>query len=102
MNTKDLISFLQVCQDGSITKAAKALYITPQGLSKIIINLEQELKIPLFYRTSTGLTQTEYGELLLERAKHIISELDDIEHFFNNFNNITGQISLASSYGVIA
>jgi len=36
MNTKDLISFLQVCQDGSITKAAKALYITPQGLSKII------------------------------------------------------------------
>lgn len=102
MNTKDLISFLQVCQDGSITKAAKSLFITPQGLSKIIINLENELKIPLFYRTPTGISPTEYGELLMEKARHIISELDEIEHHYSNLNNITGQISLASSYGVIA
>ncbi len=102
MNTKDLISFLQVCHDGSITKAAKSLYITPQGLSKIIINLEQELKIPLFYRTPTGLTLTEYGEILMERAKHIISELGDIENYFNNIDNATGKLTLASSYGVIA
>lgn len=102
MNTKDLKSFLQVCKDGSITKAAKSLYITPQGLSKIIINLEQELQIPLFYRTANGLTLSEYGELLLEKAKYIISELEGIENYFTNLNNITGQIKLASSYGVIA
>lgn len=102
MDTKDLNSFLQVCRDGSITKAAKALYITPQGLSKIIINLEQELNIPLFYRTANGLTLTEYGELLMERAKHIISELDEISNYFNNIQNITGQINLASAYGIIA
>lgn len=102
MNTKDLNSFLQVCQDGSITKAAKSLYITPQGLSKIIINLEQELNVPLFYRTANGLTLTEYGELLVERAKHLISELEEISTYFNNINNISGQINLASAYGVIA
>lgn len=102
MDTKDLVCFLQVCQDGSITKAAKSLYITPQGLSKIIINLEQELKIPLIYRTPTGVIPTEYGELLMEKARHIISELEDIQNHFNNADNITGEISLASSYGVIA
>ncbi|MGD9569261.1 MAG: LysR family transcriptional regulator [Sedimentibacter sp.] len=102
MNTKDLISFLQVCHDGSITKAAKALFITPQGLSKIIINLEQELNFPLFYRNGNGLTLTEYGVLLEERARHLISELDEIENYFNNLNNVTGQINLASAYGVIA
>lgn len=102
MNTKDLKCFLQVCSDGSITKAAKSLFITPQGLSKIIINLEQELKIPLFYRTPNGLNITEYGELLQEKAKHIISELEGIEIYFDNLDNISGQISLASSYGVIA
>lgn len=102
MNTKDLKSFLQVCHDGSITKAAKSLFITPQGLSKIIINLEKELNIPLFYRTGNGLTLTEYGTLLEERAKHLISEIDEIENYFNNLNNISGQINLASSYGVIA
>lgn len=102
MDTKDLKCFLQVCHDGSITKAAKALYITPQGLSKIIINLEQELNITLFYRTANGLSLTEYGELLMKRSKHIISELDEIVNYFNNHNNITGQINLASAYGVIA
>jgi len=102
MNTKDLKSFLQVCHDGSLTKAAKSLYITPQGLSKIIINLEEELNIPLFYRTANGLTLTEHGELLMRRAKHIISELEEIENYYTNYNNISGQISLASAYGVIA
>lgn len=102
MNTKDLNCFLQVCYDGSITKAAKALYITPQGLSKIIKNLEQELNTTLFYRTANGLSLTEYGVLLMKRAKHIISELDEIVNYFNNHNNITGQINLASAYGVIA
>lgn len=102
MDTKDLKCFLHVCREGSITKAAKLLFITPQGLSKIIINLEQELKIPLFYRTPTGLTLTEYGELLEEKAKHIISELEEIESFYDNLDNIGGQINLASAYGVIA
>ncbi len=102
MDTKDLNSFLQVCRDGSITKAAKSLYITPQGLSKIIINLEQELNIPLFYRTTNGLTLTEYGEVLIERAKHIVSELEEIENYYTNYINISGQLSLASAYGVIA
>lgn len=102
MDTKDLKCFLQVCRHGSINKAAKSLFITPQGLSKIIINLEQELKISLFYRTANGLILTEYGELLEERAKHIISELDEIENYYNNLENISGQLSLASAYGVIA
>lgn len=102
MDTKDLKCFLQVCNDGSITKAAKALYITPQGLSKIIINLEQELNIPLFYRSANGLILTEYGDLLMKKAKHIIFELDEIVNYFNNHNNISGQINLASAYGVIA
>jgi len=102
MDTKDLNSFLQVCRDGSITKAAKSLYITPQGLSKIIINLEQELNIPLFYRAANGLTLTEHGEILAERAKHIISELEEMENYYTNYINISGQLSLASAYGVIA
>lgn len=102
MDTKDLKSFLQVCEDGSITQAAKSLYITPQGLSKIIINLEHELKIPLFYRTAKGLTLTEHGELLKKRARHIISELEEIENYHKNYDNISGQINLASAYGVIA
>lgn len=102
MDTKDLKCFLQVCVDGSLTKAAKALYITPQGLSKIIINLERELNSQLFYRTSSGLKITEVGVILKEKARHIISELEEIKDYDSLIKNISGEIHLASSYGVIA
>lgn len=39
MDTKDLRYFRQVYEDKSINQAAKQLFITPQGLSRIITKL---------------------------------------------------------------
>lgn len=36
MNTKDLRAFLTIYELKSITKAAQKLFITPQGLSKVL------------------------------------------------------------------
>lgn len=102
MNSKDLISFLQICKEKSITKAAKALFITPQGLSKIIKNLEAELNVPLFYRNPNGIILTEYGKLLEDRAKPIIEYLDGIQSEFNRMLEMDkGKINLASAYGIL-
>ena len=43
MTIKDLSYFLQVCRSGSINGAARSLYISAQGLSRILKNLEDEL-----------------------------------------------------------
>lgn len=43
MDTKDLTCFIKICEEKSINKAASQLYITPQGLSKVIRNLETSL-----------------------------------------------------------
>ena len=42
MDLKELEYFKMVCEQKSITKAAHALYMTPQGLSRIIKNIENE------------------------------------------------------------
>ena len=55
MNTKDLKCFQTVYEEGSIHQAARKLYITPQGLSKNIRLLENELGAQLFERTKKGL-----------------------------------------------
>lgn len=102
MDTKELICFLQVYKHKSITKAANELFITPQGLSKIIKNLEIQLNVDLFYRTGTGLKATKYGEILQDKAKHIIKELDDIKNDFMYINQKKGNLSLVSSYGVLS
>lgn len=51
MNIDDLKCFEAVYREGSIHKAAKHLFITPQGLGKNIRNLENELGTLLFLRS---------------------------------------------------
>ncbi len=48
MNMKDLNVFITVAEEENLTKASKLLYMTPQGVSKIIKNLESENDCELF------------------------------------------------------
>lgn len=52
----------KVVEYGSISAAAKILYITPQGLSQAIQQLERELCVPIFSRNGNRLRLTAYGE----------------------------------------
>lgn len=73
--------FIKVCKDKSFSKAAENLHISQQGLSKTIKNLEDELEISLFYRSSKGVRPTEFGNLLLERSLKIVNEFDLMINF---------------------
>ena len=56
---------------GSFTKAAKKLFMTPQGLSKSIKSLEEELGTELLSRSSKGVSLTENGHVFLESAQSL-------------------------------
>jgi len=73
--------FIQVCNDKSFSKAAENLHISQQGLSKAIKNLEDEMKISLFYRSTKGVKPTEFGKLLLERSRKVVCEFDLMTDF---------------------
>lgn len=72
MDTKDIRSFRLVYEERSVNQAAKQLFITPQGLSRIIHKLEEELQIVLFERTKGGMVPTECGGLFLRTESGII------------------------------
>lgn len=55
MNIKDLNTFITVAENKNLTRASKLLYMTPQGVSKIIKNLESESDCELFLRTGNGM-----------------------------------------------
>ena len=76
MELRQLRYFLQVYRDGSILKAAQHIAISQQALSKSIALLEQEVGVPLFSRSSRGLTPTETGELLHELSQPIVDAMD--------------------------
>ena len=80
MNTKVLKCFQTVYEERSISRAARRLYITPQGLSKNIRQLEEELKAVLFVRTAQGMEPTESGRFLYERSERIVRQLEEMEN----------------------
>lgn len=79
MNTVALRYALEVNRTHSITKAAQNLYMGQPNLSRAIRELEKDLGITLFERTTKGVAPTEKGRLFLEKAETILSQLDELE-----------------------
>ena len=63
--------FILVSETGSISQAAEKLYITQQGLSRIISNLEKEFGTPLFIRNNNRIKLTEAGTRAVAWARKI-------------------------------
>ena len=76
MNQRQLSYFLEVYKQRSISAAAKSLFISPQGLSKTILSLEDELGVKLFIRGKNQITPTREAINLTSHAKAILSEYE--------------------------
>lgn len=72
MDVIQLHYFRTIVEQGSLNKAAEALYISRQGLTKIIRKMEQELGAQLFDVTGTGAVPTRFAEALYERSEDYI------------------------------
>lgn len=68
--------FCEVAKYSSFSKAAKSLYMTQPAVSQAIMQLEGELGIRLFTRTSRGVILTDEGKLLFEYANSAINLID--------------------------
>lgn len=82
MNIKHLKYALEVAKTGSINKAAENLYIDQPNLSRAIKELEADLNITIFERSSKGIIVTAEGERLLQYSRIILKELDEMEEMF--------------------
>ncbi|GAA0681780.1 MULTISPECIES: LysR family transcriptional regulator [Clostridium] len=65
--------FCMVGKHKSFSKAAKELYMTQPAVSQSIMQLEDELEIRLFTRTSKGVILTNEGKLIYEYANSAIN-----------------------------
>lgn len=78
MNQKQLAYFLAVYDAGSIQAAADRLYITRQGVSRALRQLEDELAQPLFTRTVSGIAPTDFARSILPHVRQLLNEYDYI------------------------
>lgn len=76
LDLKQLQYFISVTEQMNFSKAAEKLHISQPSLSNAIKKLEHEIGSPLLNRNTRNLQLTEAGELLYERAKVIIKNME--------------------------
>ena len=101
MDTRDIRCFRLVYEEQSIHKAAKQLFITPQGLSRIIQKLESELQLSLFRRTAQGVVPTESGSYFYQQSQTLIYQLDDMKVKLQNLHDMEQRFRLGFSCGIL-
>ncbi|KPN96217.1 LysR family transcriptional regulator [Lysinibacillus sp. ZYM-1] len=76
MDIKQLQYFIAVSEHMNFSKAAERLHISQPSLSNAIKKLEHEIGSPLLDRNTRNLQLTEAGEVLFERAKVIVKNME--------------------------
>ncbi|NJM35952.1 MAG: LysR family transcriptional regulator [Rhodomicrobium sp.] len=90
--------FCRGCARGSFVGAARALGVTPSGVSRKISRYVDRLGDRLFNRTTCALSLTEAGEILYEKCADILSSVEDVESAIGNFRNAAvGALRVAAS-----
>lgn len=87
MNLLHLKYVIEVAKAGSISKAANNLYMNQPHLSKTIKDLEENMQIIIFERTSKGVVPTKKGAEFIERAKSIIMQVDEMEAMYRSYDD---------------
>jgi len=96
MTLRHLKIFITVADLGSMTAAAKALYIAQPTVSQSISELEDYYGIKLFDRLSKKLFITEKGSQLLSYARHITDLVNEMEYVMKNPDK-SGTIKVGAS-----
>ena len=79
MDLKQLRYFSAVVEQGSISAAARALFMSQPPLSTQVRQLEKELGVQLFSRDGHKLTLTPAGKLLYDRAQGLLDTAQSVE-----------------------
>ncbi len=78
MDIKQFRYFIEAARCNNIQDAADALFVSRQAVSKAIVQLEQELGYPLFYRTHNGVTLSEQGLSYYDQALALVQDYDSL------------------------
>jgi DNA-binding transcriptional LysR family regulator len=78
MNDKQIKGFIKTVEEGSISKAALYLFISPQALVQQINTLESEIGTTLLERSPRGVSCTPAGDYFYKNIKYVEAYLGQI------------------------
>ena len=101
MKINQLRCLLAVAEAGTVRQASRNLNLSQSSVTKNIQQLEASLQVELFHRGTHGLSPTDAGQMLVARAKAIMTELRQIRNDVETIREgTTGEIRISASPSV--
>ncbi|MFC7773979.1 hydrogen peroxide-inducible genes activator [Flavobacterium sp. GCM10027622] len=95
MTLQQLKYIVALDEERHFARAAEVCMVTQPGLTIQLKNLEEEIGIKIFDRNKVPLTPTVLGVEIINRAKKILREADEIRDFvINEKNMLEGELKL--------
>jgi DNA-binding transcriptional LysR family regulator len=103
LNLDRLRTLLTVADLGSFAAAAKALHLAPPTVTLHVAQLEARLGMRLLHRAPAGVTATSAGSLLIDKARRLLAEADDLlQTVQRQIAARGGRVRLGASTGALA
>ena len=74
---RQLRAFLAVAEELSFSRAAERLLVSTPWISETVKELERQLKLTLFVRTTRSVELTDAGRVFASLLTHVLDDLDD-------------------------
>ena len=98
MTLQQLRYITMVAEKGTISEAAKELFISQPSLTNAIRELEQEMQVTIFHRTTKGVTITAEGDEFLAYARQILDQVGLMQERYLNVNERNPRFSVSCQH----
>ncbi|MDW6001836.1 LysR family transcriptional regulator [Vibrio mangrovi] len=100
LNSQEIEFFVMVASSSSLAAAARKLNVTPPSVSQRLQYLERKLDVKLVERSPRRIALTAEGEVLAEKGKQLILELESIqEQVLHRKQKISGRVKVVAPLG---
>ena len=98
MTIQQLNYAVVISETGSFSRAAETLYISQPSLTEAIRELEKEIGIQIFNRTSRGVTLTGDGKEFLQYARSVCASYEELRERYTGGEGVKKKFSVSSQH----
>lgn len=98
MTLQQLKYVVTVAEKGTISDAAKELFISQPSLTNAIKELENELQFSIFNRTNKGIVVSNKGDEFLAYARQVLEQANLLEEKFFNIKKQSPRFSVSTQH----
>ena len=98
MHLQQIRAVGEIWRTGSITRAARNLYMGQPNLSRLLQEVEEEVGFPIFRRSAKGVEPTAEGLLFLHRAQEVERAMEHMERTYGAKRKVPVRILIPQSF----